>query len=175
MEMDKHDPLNNIPIIKEIFADHDEVGLMSEAGCPGVADPGRMFVRQAHHQGIKVIPLTGPSSILLALMASGMNGQSFQFQGYLSPKKDQLRKDILSLEKTAQQQQSAQIFIETPYRNRAMIELLLSTLHPDTLLCIAANITAPTEYIQTHTIQQWKNTQLPDLHKIPCIFLIGTR
>ena len=173
MEMDKHDPVNNIPIIKEIFANHDEVGLMSEAGCPGVADPGSMFVRQAHHLGIQVVPLTGPSSILLALMASGMNGQDFHFQGYLSPKKDLLRKNILSLEKAAQQQQTTQIFIETPYRNKAMIELLFSTLHPDTLLCIAANITAPTEYIQTHSIKQWKNAQLPDLHKIPCIFLIG--
>ena len=175
MEMDKHDPVNNLPIIKDIFADHDEVGLMSEAGCPGVADPGSMFVRQAHHQGIKVVPLTGPSSILLALMASGMNGQNFQFQGYLSPKKDQLRKDILALEKIAKQKQSTQIFIETPYRNKAMIELLFSTLHPDTLVCIAANITAPTEFIQTHTIKQWKSTQLPDLHKIPCIFLMGIR
>ena len=175
VEMDKHDPINNLPIIKDIFADFDEVGLMSEAGCPGVADPGGLFVKEAHERGIQVIPLTGPSSILLALMASGMNGQNFHFQGYLSPKKDQLRKDLLSLEKTSKQQKSTQIFIETPYRNKAMIETLLASLHPDTRLCIAANITAPTEYIQTHTIRNWGKTTLPDLHKIPCLFLIEAK
>jgi len=175
VEMDKHDPINNLPIIKDIFADFDEVGLMSEAGCPGVADPGGLFVKEAHERGIQVIPLTGPSSILLALMASGMNGQNFHFQGYLSPKKDQLRKELLSLEKISKQQKSTQIFIETPYRNKAMIETLLSSLHPDTRLCIAANITAPTEYIKTNTIHDWKKASLPDLHKIPCLFLIEAK
>lgn len=173
VEMDKHEPSNNLHIIKDIFAQFDQVGLMSEAGCPGVADPGSLFVKQAHEQGIQVLPLTGPSSILLALMASGMNGQNFHFQGYVSPKKEQLRKDLLALEKASKHQGSTQIFIETPYRNRAMIEMLLSSLHPDTRLCIAANITGPTEFIQTHTIRQWKQIDIPDLHKIPCIFLIG--
>ena len=172
VELDKHDPGANYPIIKNLFAEHDRVGFMSEAGCPGVADPGSEFVWQAHTMGIAVVPLTGPSSILLALMASGLNGQNFHFHGYLSPKKDQVKKDIQRLEKTSRPKSCTQIFIETPYRNKAMIEALLNTLNPDTKLCIAANITAPDAYIQSHTIRQWKTITLPDLHKIPCIFLL---
>jgi len=173
VELNKHDPVANLPIIKSLFADYDEVGFMSEAGCPGVADPGSEFVWQAHEKGIEVVPLVGPSSILLALMASGLNGQNFQFHGYLSPKKDQLRRELLHLEKTSRPQYTTQIFIETPYRNRAMIEILFNSLHPDTKLCIAANITGPDSYIRTYRIRQWKNIKLPDFHKIPCIFLFA--
>ena len=172
VELDKHDLSANYPIIKELFTEHDRVGFMSEAGCPGVADPGSEFVWQAHNMGIAVVPLTGPSSIILALMASGLNGQNFHFHGYLSPKKDQVKKDILHLEKTSRPKSCTQIFIETPYRNKPMIESLLNTLNPETKLCIAANITAPDAYIQSHTIRQWKKTTIPDLHKIPCIFLL---
>ncbi len=172
VELDKHDPGANFPIIKDLFATHNRVGFMSEAGCPGVADPGSEFVWQAHNMGIAVIPLTGPSSILLALMASGLNGQNFHFHGYLSPKKDQVKKDIQRLEKDSRPKSCTQIFIETPYRNKAMIDALMNTLNPETKLCIAANITAPDAYIQSHTIRQWKTSTLPDLHKIPCIFLL---
>jgi len=173
VELDKHDPVANVPIIESLFAEHNEVGFMSEAGCPGVADPGSEYVWQAHEKDIQVIPLVGPSSILLALMASGLNGQNFQFHGYLSPKKDLLRKNLINLEKSSRPQYTTQIFIETPYRNRGMIETLLSSLHPDTKLCIAANITGPDEYIRTHRIRKWKRVEMPDLHKIPCIFLIA--
>lgn len=172
-ELDKHDPVANLNIIKDIFANFDHVGFMSEAGCPGVADPGSQYVWEAHGKGIQVIPLTGPSSILLALMASGMNGQNFHFHGYLSPKKDLLKKNLQHLEKASRASQTTQIFIETPYRNKGMIETLLTSLHPETKLCIAANITAPDEYIQTRRIHQWKKSKMPDLHKIPCIFLIS--
>ena len=173
VELDKHDPESDKTIMKTLFAKHDHVGLMSEAGCPGVADPGSLFVSQAHDMGILVIPLVGPSSILLALMASGLNGQNFCFHGYISPKKEQIKKDIQVLERASRNKKETQIFIETPYRNKAMIAALLSTLHPDTRLCIAANISAPDEYIRSHSVKQWKETKMPDLHKIPCIFLIG--
>ncbi len=173
IELDKHDPVANLPIIKDAFAHYDRVGFMSEAGCPGVADPGSQYVWEAHGKDIQVIPLTGPSSILLALMASGLNGQNFHFHGYLSPKKDLLKKHLQRLEKESRSSQTTHIFIETPYRNKAMVETLLTSLHPETKLCIAANITSPDEYIQSHRISKWKKMTLPDLHKIPTIFLIS--
>lgn len=149
-----------------------DIGLLSEAGCPGVADPGALIVDMAHHQGIEVIPLVGPSSILLALMASGMNGQQFCFQGYLSPKKPDLARDLKRLEQTSVKQNQTQIFIETPYRNQGLIETAISALSPDTRFCIAADLTLPTQYILSQPIAKWQKTQLPDLHKRPAIFLI---
>ena len=149
-----------------------DIGLLSEAGCPGVADPGADIVKMAHQKGIEVVPLVGPSSILLALMASGMNGQEFCFKGYLSPKKNELGKALKGLEQTARKQKQTQIFIETPYRNGSVIETALKVLSPDTLFCIAADITTPNEYIQTKKIKTWRKTTLPDLHKRPAIFLI---
>jgi 16S rRNA (cytidine1402-2'-O)-methyltransferase len=147
------------------------VGLMSEAGCPGVADPGAVIVKLAHEKGIQVVPLVGPSSILLAMMASGMNGQSFTFHGYLPIDKEEKRASFKSLERTSFEKNQSQIFIETPYRNNNLLEDLLQTLHPETHLCIATDITLPSEYIKTKRIAAWKKETI-DLHKRPTIFII---
>lgn len=147
-------------------------GVISEAGCPGVADPGAVAVRIAHELGIRVIPLVGPSSILLALMASGMSGQSFAFHGYLPIDKVQRKKALQNLERNARQYQQTQIFMETPFRNNQLLEAVIEACSPDLALCIAANVTAPDELIRTMPVGKWK-TQKPDLHKIPAIFLIG--
>ena len=147
------------------------MGLMSEAGCPGVADPGAVIVKLAHEKGIQVIPLVGPSSILLAMMASGMNGQSFTFHGYLPIEKDEKRASFKTLERISFEKNQSQIFIETPYRNNKLLEDLLLTLHPETHLCIATDITLPTEYIKTKKITAWKKETI-DLHKRPTIFII---
>ncbi|MCW2120755.1 SAM-dependent methyltransferase [Flavobacterium sp. 7A] len=147
------------------------MGLMSEAGCPGVADPGAVIVKIAHDRGIQVIPLVGPSSILLAMMASGMNGQSFTFHGYLPIEKDEKKASFKALERTSFEKNQSQIFIETPYRNNKLLEDLIQTLHPDTHLCIATDITLPTEYIRTKKISAWKKETI-DLHKRPTIFII---
>src|SRR3970040_1028944 len=147
------------------------VGLMSEAGCPGVADPGAVIVKLAHEKGIQVVPLVGPSSILLAMMASGMNGQSFTFHGYLPIEKDEKKNAIKNLEKISFEQNQSQIFIETPYRNNKLLEDLSQTLHPETHLCIPTDITLPTEYIKTKKISAWKKQKV-DLQKRPTIFII---
>jgi len=150
----------------------NDIGLLSEAGCPGVADPGATIVKMAHEKGIEVIPLVGPSSILLALMASGMNGQSFSFHGYLSPKKPALARDLKRLEQMAHRHKQTQIFIETPYRNLGMIEEALKTLSPKTQFCVAADLSLDTEFIFSKKVKDWKKSELPDLHKRPAIFLI---
>lgn len=147
------------------------VGLMSEAGCPGVADPGGAIVKLAHEKGIQVVPLVGPSSILLAIMASGMNGQSFAFNGYLPIDKSDKKTALKNFEKLSHDRSQSQLFIETPYRNNKLMEDLLQTLQPNTHLCIACDITLPTEYIKTKTIAQWKKEK-PDLHNRPSIFII---
>ncbi len=147
------------------------VGLMSEAGCPGVADPGAAIVKIAHEKGIQVVPLVGPSSILLAMMASGMNGQSFAFNGYLPIDKGDKKSALKSFEKLSQDKNQSQLFIETPYRNNKLVEDLLATLQPNTHLCIAADITLPTEYIKTKTVAQWKKEKV-DLHNRPSIFIV---
>ncbi len=147
-------------------------GVLSEAGCPGVADPGAVAVRIAHELKIRVVPLVGPSSILLALMASGMSGQSFAFHGYLPIDKAQRKKALQNLERNARQYQQTQIFMETPFRNNQLLEAVIEACSPDLALCIAANVTAPDELIRTMPVRKWK-TQKPDLHKIPAIFLIG--
>jgi 16S rRNA (cytidine1402-2'-O)-methyltransferase len=152
------------------------VGLMSEAGCPAVADPGSLAVSYAHKHQIQVIPLVGPSSILLALMASGLNGQSFAFQGYLPIEKSSREKMITILEKESKQKRQTQIFIETPYRNMAMLESLIEHLGEETYLCVASNLTGEYEYIKTKKVKEWKNEKekklLPDLHKQPTVFLL---
>lgn len=147
------------------------IGLMSEAGCPGVADPGAAIVKLAHEKGIQVVPLVGPSSILLAMMASGMNGQSFAFNGYLPIDKGDKKAALKHYEKWSKDKGQSQLFIETPYRNNKLMEDLLLLLQGDTHLCIAADITLPTEYIRTKTVSQWKKEK-PDLHNRPCIFII---
>ena len=147
------------------------VGLMSEAGCPGVADPGAVIVKLAHEKGIQVVPLVGPSSILLALMASGMNGQSFTFNGYLPIDKSEKKQALKGLEKLSFDKNQSQLFIETPYRNNKLLEDILQTLQPNTMLCIACDITLPSEYIKTMTVNLWKKQKV-DLHNRPCIFII---
>ena len=147
------------------------VGLMSEAGCPGVADPGAVIVKLAHEKGVQVIPLVGPSSILLAMMASGMNGQSFTFNGYLPIDKGEKKSALKNLEKLSFDKNQSQIFIETPYRNNKLLEDILQTLQPATHLCIATDITLPTEYIKTLRVADWKKTKV-DLHNRPTIFII---
>jgi 16S rRNA (cytidine1402-2'-O)-methyltransferase len=147
------------------------VGLMSEAGCPGVADPGAVIVKLAHEKGIQVVPLVGPSSILLAMMASGMNGQSFAFNGYIPIDTSEKKAAIKNLEKLSTSKNQSQLFIETPYRNNKMLEDILSSLHPETYLCVASDITLPTEYIKTMRVVNWKKTKI-DLHNRPTIFII---
>lgn len=147
------------------------IGILSEAGCPGVADPGQKLVNIAQDLNAQVRPLVGPSSVLLALMASGMNGQQFTFTGYLPVESSERIKTIRQLENDSRNKNSTQIFIETPYRNNAVMEAMVKTLQPQTRLCVAVDITAPTESIQTKTIQQWK-AAMPELHKRPAIFLI---
>jgi 16S rRNA (cytidine1402-2'-O)-methyltransferase len=146
------------------------MGVISEAGCPGVADPGAAIVALAHKKQIKVIPLTGPSSLLLALMASGLNGQSFAFHGYLPVDKKEKSKKLKELEKISKQHNQTQLFIETPYRNQKMLEDLSEMLHPDTMLCIATDITLPSEEIYTLPVWQWKTKKI-NLQKRPAVFL----
>jgi 16S rRNA (cytidine1402-2'-O)-methyltransferase len=148
-----------------------QIGIISEAGCPGIADPGQLLVQTAQQMGVRVKPITGPSSIILALMASGMNGQQFEFRGYLPIDKQDRIKKIKELETDAQQRKATQIFIETPYRNNQLLEALLAVCKPATLLCVAAGLTGMQESIQTRTIAEWRKAK-PDLHKIPVIYLL---
>ena len=148
-----------------------DLGLMSEAGCPAVADPGSDIVMQAHQRGIQVVPLVGPSSILLALMGSGFNGQKFTFHGYLPIDKAERAKKIKDLENQSMRERVTQIFIETPFRNNQMLAEILRLAKPSTKLCIAANLTSANEILLTKSIAEWKKTPL-DLHKIPAIFLL---
>lgn len=157
--------------LEPLLAGHDG-GVISEAGCPGVADPGALMVRLAHNAGIRVVPLVGPSSILLALMASGFNGQQFTFHGYLPVKAAERIRKFQQLERTAHSSGETQIFMETPYRNNALLSDLLRHCQPSTLLCIAANITTEQELIRTQSIAGWRKNP-PDLNKLPTIFLLG--
>jgi 16S rRNA (cytidine1402-2'-O)-methyltransferase len=149
-----------------------DIGVMSEAGCPAVADPGSLAVAYAHQKNIKVVPLVGASSLLLSLMASGFNGQSFIFHGYLPIDKTEKQKALKQLEKDVVQKSQTQIFIETPYRNQQLLADLCQLLQPDTLLCVATNLTSPDEWIKTQKISAWKKTTV-DLHKKPTVFLMG--
>jgi 16S rRNA (cytidine1402-2'-O)-methyltransferase len=156
--------------LSPMFAGHD-LGVLSEAGCPAIADPGADVVAMAQKNNFTVVPLVGPSSILLSLMASGFNGQSFAFVGYLPIQPTDRAKMLRKLENRAYTEDQSQIFIETPYRNMKMLEEILQVCQPNTRLCIAVDITLETEFIKTKTVKEWK-TQLPDLSKRPCIFLI---
>ncbi|MFR9503591.1 MAG: SAM-dependent methyltransferase [Rikenellaceae bacterium] len=148
-------------------------GVISEAGVPGVADPGALVVEACHRRGIKVVPLVGPSSIIMAVMASGLNGQSFAFNGYLPIKPPERGKAIRNFERRALNEGQSQLFIEAPYRNVKLVEQLLSTLAPKTRLTIAMDITAPSEYILTQEVERWRETKLPEMNKRPAIFIIG--
>ncbi|GAA4352641.1 SAM-dependent methyltransferase [Hymenobacter saemangeumensis] len=148
-------------------------GVLSEAGCPGIADPGAALVREAHRLGLRVVPLVGPSSLLLALMASGLSGQQFAFHGYLPIEKAPRLAALKTLEREALQRQQTQLFIETPYRNGALFADLLAHLQPGTRLCVAADVTGAGEFIKTLTVRDWQRLPPPQLHKIPTVFLIG--
>ena len=148
------------------------MGVISEAGCPAVADPGADVVAIAQRRNLKVVPLVGPSSIILSVMASGFNGQSFAFNGYLPIEAGERAKKIKMLEQRIYNEHQTQLFIETPYRNNKMVEEILHQCRPQTKLCIAANITCEGEFIRTRTIGEWKQAKVPDLSKIPCIFLL---
>ncbi|BDD08116.1 S-adenosylmethionine-dependent methyltransferase [Fulvitalea axinellae] len=148
-----------------------DVGVISESGCPGVADPGAAVAAFAHGKGIKVVPMVGPSSLLLALMASGFNGQSFAFIGYLPIDKAQRRKRIIAVEKKSEEENQTQIFIETPYRNEALLGALLRNLKPSTKLCIARDVTGEEEFVVTKSVGEWKKSA-PELKKVPTVFLV---
>lgn len=158
--------------LKPLLEQGIDAGIISEAGCPGIADPGAEVAKYAHQKGIRVVPFAGPSAILLSLMASGFNGQRFAFHGYLPIEKGPRLQALRNLEKEMLQRDQTQIFMETPYRNNKLLEDLVQTLSGSTRLCIAANITSPEhEFIQTKTIAEWKG-KLPDIHKQPAVFLI---
>ena len=170
-EMDKHNKGFDYSVYFDVVRDGNDLGVISEAGCPGVADPGANVALSAHRAGIRVVPLVGPSSILLSVMASGLNGQSFAFNGYLPIKNPERGKAIKRLEDISQRLNQTQIFIETPYRNNSFIETLCNTLSGSTLLTIACDITLPTEYIKTMPVSEWKQQKV-DIDKRPAIFLI---
>ena len=170
-------PLNKFTSTEEILTYLDPIqegismGVISDAGCPGVADPGAEIVKMAHRKDIVVRPLVGPSSILLALMSSGLNGQNFAFNGYLPIDKSKRKKEIKKLEKKSYDYNQSQLFIETPYRNNQLLQDLLKILDRNTEVCVACDISLPKEYIKTFTVRQWKKIKL-DLHKRPAIFII---
>lgn len=164
-----------LPALLQPLLDGHDVGLISEAGVPAVADPGANLVNLAHQKGIEVRPLVGPSSILMSVMASGLNGQSFAFNGYLPTDAGQRAKRIKTLEERSQKDHQTQLFIETPYRNHALLEAITAACHDQTMLCVATDISLPTEHIQTKSIAQWKKDiqhgKSPDFHKKPTVFL----
>lgn len=169
----KHTPFEEFSsILQLITKEHLPVGVLSEAGCPGVADPGALLVRAAHDMGIRVVPLIGPSSILLSLMASGLNGQSFAFRGYLPKEKPTLRRTLQMLQRQALQHDETQIFIETPYRNDRLLSDLCASLSPEIRLCVAVDITGPNESIRTKTVAAWRK-EPATIGKLPAIFLFG--
>ncbi|MFB0904605.1 MAG: SAM-dependent methyltransferase [Nonlabens sp.] len=169
--INKFTETSELPAFLQACLEGKNMGLMSEAGVPGIADPGADVIAIAHEKGIRVQPLVGPSSILMAMMSSGLNGQNFAFNGYLPIDKQDRRKKIKDLESLSIKQQQSQSFIETPYRNNKMLEELLLSLSNTTKICVACDISLPTEFIKTLTVDLWKK-QIPDLHKRPAIFII---
>jgi 16S rRNA (cytidine1402-2'-O)-methyltransferase len=171
LELNEHTPASALEsLIAPLLAGTD-VGLISEAGCPAIADPGANLVRLAHRHGIRVRPLTGPSSILLALMGSGLVGQRFAFHGYLPAKPDERADALRELEKRARKEDAAQVFIETPYRNQAMLDSILAACQPDTLLSLACDLTLDSEYLVTRQVSAWRK-EIPDIQKRPTVFLL---
>ena len=169
--LNKHTPMEAVASYLQPLQKGEPMGVISEAGCPAVADPGADVVAIAQQKGLKVVPLVGPSSILLSVMGSGFNGQTFAFNGYLPIEPPERAKKLKLLEQRVYTEHQTQLFIETPYRNNKMLEDILHNCRPQTKLCIAANVTCEDEYICTRTIKEWKG-KLPDLNKIPCIFLL---
>ena len=171
-ELSEHTQANEILNYLDCIQNGVSVGVISEAGCPAIADPGADLVALAQKKNIPVVPLVGPSSILLALMASGFNGQSFTFNGYLPVKPNERANKIKNLESKCYKDDQTQLFIETPYRNNQMFETIISSCKPDTRLCIAAGITTDNEFIKTKTISQWKKEGIPEIKKVPAIFAL---
>ncbi|MDP4278053.1 MAG: SAM-dependent methyltransferase [Bacteroidota bacterium] len=169
--LNKHTTPEDISRYLDAMKDGQDIGLLSEAGCPAIADPGANIVAMAQKKGLKVVPLVGPSSILLALMASGFNGQRFAFEGYLPVEKEERIKTLKRLEQRAWTEDMTQVFIETPYRNNKLLEDMLSTLRPQTRICIAFDLTGAEETVRTLSVAEWKKG-LPELTKKPCIFLL---
>lgn len=172
--MDKNTPDSTQKIVFDKILNGNDVGLISDAGMPCIADPGSFWVKEAHQLNINVKPLSGPSSILLALIASGFNGQQFRFNGYIPIKSSDRIESIKKMEATAVSKNETQIFIETPYRNNSLFEDILKTCSTKTLLCIAADLTMPTEFIKTQAISEWKKNK-PELHHKPTVFLIYSK
>ena len=170
-ELNEHTAPAEVDAFANLFADGNNVGLLSEAGLPAVADPGALLVALCHREGIEVVPLTGPSSLMMALMASGLNGQSFAFNGYLPVKPEERRSALKNLEKRSSQLRQSQIFIETPYRNDSLLSDILATCGGHTKVCVAADITLESAYIKTRTVEQWKR-EVPVIGKRPCVFII---
>ena len=171
-ELNRHTDRKIIGQYLEPLLNGEPVGIISEAGCPAIADPGADVVAIAQAKKLRVIPLVGPSSIIMSVMASGFNGQSFAFNGYLPVEVPNRIKALKKLENKIYNEDQTQLFIETPYRNAKMIETILSSLRPQTKLCIAAGITYAEEYIKTKTVEQWKKEKIPEIGKVPCIFLL---
>lgn len=169
--LNKHTPITDISSYLHPLEEGHPIGIISEAGCPAIADPGADVVAIAQQKGLRVIPLVGPSSILLSMMASGFNGQSFAFHGYLPIEAGERTRRIRELEGRIYSEHQTQIFIETPYRNQKLLDELIHTCRPQTRLCIAANITCENETIRTRTIAEWKRTRI-EIGKVPCIFLL---
>ena len=171
-ELNEHTPASALPELLTPLLAGIDVGLVSEAGCPAVADPGAGLVALAHAAGIQVVPMIGPSSIVLALMGSGLSGQNFAFHGYLPAKDEARKKRLRELEHDSRQEKRTQIFIETPYRNRQMLETLIATCAPDTRLCVATDLTADGESIRTRTASEWRRCGVPDIDRRPTVFLL---
>ncbi|MBR7078954.1 MAG: SAM-dependent methyltransferase, partial [Treponema sp.] len=172
-ELNEHtDPKTIGGYLDPITKNGMDMGVISEAGCPAVADPGALVVEMAHKKNVRVVPLSGPSSMIMAVMASGFNGQSFAFNGYLPVKPGERSAKIRQLEGRAWKENQTQLFIEAPYRNLKMLETLVSVCRKDTRLCIAAGITCQEEYIHTHSIEEWKKISEPPINKVPAIFLL---
>lgn len=172
LTLNEHTTEKELPALLAPLLVGQDVGLMSEAGCPGIADPGAQLAALAHRKGMRVAPLVGPSSILLALMASGFNGQRFTFLGYLPSEKAARVQKLKEIEKASQKNNETQIFIETPYRNQHLLEDILATCYPQTRLCVACNISLASEKIVSKPISAWRSAALPDLHKQPSVFLL---
>jgi len=172
-EMDKHDKSYAQKVIKEWIHEGKQIGVISEAGCPGIADPGAELVAIAHQKNVRVIPLVGPSSLLLSLMASGMNGQRFTFHGYLPAKNPATKQALKKIEREINSHNSAELFIETPYRNHNVFKEILSVLPGHFKLCIAADITGQQEFIKTQSVSEWKKRSFPFKEKIPTIFILS--
>ena len=172
LTLNEHTTDQELPALLAPLLEGRDIGLMSEAGCPGVADPGAKLAALAHRKGIRVAPLVGPSSILLGLMASGLDGQRFTFLGYIPSEKAARVQKLREIERTSRKNRETQIFIETPYRNQHLLEDILASCNGETRLCIACNVSLEDELIVTKRIADWKNTSLPDLHKKPTVFLL---